>query len=120
METLEYWKRVEDLALTAQDMIADGDTEDAVRLRLACATKLSKVVHALPKRCEIRTVSKHAVIWAIAQVEKEQTETYPLVITGQGDYRREVNEVDIVQAEMRRAALRSRLVQAARRLLGVA
>jgi len=121
METLEYWKRVEDLALIAQDLIADRNTGQATKMRLVCDEHLGDVVRALPERCELRGFSKGIVMRVIDRVSSPNADRdYPLVVTGQGNYRREICEVDIVRAEVRRAALRTRLVCAARRLLGVA
>jgi hypothetical protein len=121
METLEYWKRVEDLALIAQDLIADRNIGQAVRMRRVCDKHLGEVVRALQERCELRGFPRGLVMRVIERVGNSTIDReHPLVVTGQGDYRRELYEVDVVRTEVRRGALRNRFVCAARRLLGVA
>lgn len=120
MERLRWGQVVEDCGVAVQDLLNAGRAMDAMRVRLVLLHNLNETISLLIElrpagRIEAPTVV--AAVDAILNKAASQREV-PLVSLGQGDYRRDVYEADVVKAEVKKSEGRNWLRELCARIGG--
>lgn len=106
MERLRWGQVVEDCGVAVQDLINAGRCMDAMRVRLVLLHNLNETVSLLIETRPAGRIEAPTVVAAVDSIlnkSSRQADVAPLVSLGQGDYRRDYFEADVVKAEVKKA-----------------
>lgn len=106
MERLRWGQVVEDCGVAVQDLLNAGRSGDSMRVRLVLMHHLTETVSLLIETRPAGRIEARAVVAAVDAIlnkSSRQADVAPLVSLGQGDFRREYFEADVVKAEVKKA-----------------
>lgn len=105
MERLRWGQVVEDCGLAVQDLLNAGRSGDSMRVRLVLMHHLTETVSLLIETRPAGRIEARAVVAAVDAIlnKSARQAEVPLVSLGQGDYRRDYFEADVVKAEVKKA-----------------
>lgn len=102
MERLRWGQVVEDCGVAVQDLLNAGRALDAMRVRLVLLHNLNETVSLLIETHKAGRIEAPAVVAAVDAILNKPVQV-PLVSLGQGEYRRDLYEADVVQTEVKKA-----------------
>ena len=120
MERLRWGQVVEDCGVAVQDLLNAGRSLDAMRVRLVLLHNLHETISLLTethKSCRIEAPAVVAAVDAILNKSARPAQV-PLVSLGQGDYRRDLYEADVVKTEVKKTEGRNWLRELCARIGG--
>ena len=106
MERLRWGQVVEDCGVAVQDLLNAGRSMDAMRVRLVLLHNLNETVSLLIETRPAGRIEAPTVVAAVDSIlnkSSRQADVAPLVSLGQGDFRRDYFEADVVKAEVKKA-----------------
>lgn len=127
MERLRWGQILEDCGVAVQDLYNAGKAKDAMVVRLVISHHLIDLISILMATRPIGRTDAVDVLRAADSIMRRESRMpdveVPLVSIGQGDYRRDITEADVVKAEVARrswADLCDRAFRRLSRVIGVA
>ncbi|NBW18112.1 MAG: hypothetical protein EBR82_60075 [Caulobacteraceae bacterium] len=102
MERLRWGQVVEDCGVAVQDLLNAGRSMDAMRVRLVMLHNLHEIVSLIIETRPAGRVEAPAVVAAVDAILNKPVQV-PLMSLGQGDYRRDYFEAEVVKTEVKKA-----------------
>lgn len=120
IERLRWGQVVEDCGIAVQDLLNSGRSMDAMRVRLVLMHHLTETVSLLIETRRAGRIDAPAVVAAVDAIlnKSARQAEVPLVSLGQGDYRRDYFEADVVKAEVKKTEARNWLRELCARIGG--
>jgi hypothetical protein len=103
MERLRWGQVVEDCGVAVQDLLNAGRALDAMRVRLVMLHNLHETISLLTETHKSGRIEAPAVVAAVDAIlnKSARPAQVPLVSLGQGEYRRDLYEADVVKTEVK-------------------